>query len=343
MPLLKTFAEVKASRVLEVSGACADDSTFKSLVNEATDILMQRGDWPGTIVPIRVMVRNGCITWPRYVQRVRRINRCTVPLKVGTLWYDFVDRDNYALWCGQAYYSCRDESCFGTSCSTGTLAAQGRVPTYNDVPTTHNTQYIRAYCLSPLDVGKTVTIYGVDGNNQPLRHLNATTGEMEDGHVITLAIPYGSSSTYVQRIDAVTKEATRSRVPLYAYDATSDTLLDLAIYEPGETNPSYAKDRLSSCCDCTTQFTVIALVKLAFIPVEYDTDYVLIPSTNALKKAVQSIKYGESGEIEKQEAFMQASVNELNHVLNNENPFEQTSVNTGFMGESQGVGLQAVI
>jgi len=348
MPLLKTFGEVRKSRVLQVAAACSNSDEFASLVNEATDILMQRGDWPGTIVPIRLCVRRGCVVWPRYVQRVRRINRCNTPLKVGNIWFDFVDKENYLDWCGRGYYSWGLNEItgnrFGSSLTQGTLVSQGRVPTYNDVPG-GNPCYIRAYALNPADKGKTVTIFGIDGNGQPLRHQDPTSGDWWDGVIISLDIPFSSTSVYVQRIDAVVKDATQFNVPLYAYDPITNTMLDLAIYEPSETNPSYAKDRLidSAHPDCNCEFTIIALVKLAFIPVSIDTDYVLIPSTNALKKAVQSIKAGEAGDIAKQEAFMQSAVNELNMVLNNEQPLEQTTVNEGFMGEHEGLGVQAVI
>jgi hypothetical protein len=347
MPLLKTFKEIKESRTIQVASACKDSDGFASLVNEATDILLQRGDWPGTVVPMRLMVRQGCIVWPRSVQRVRRINRCSVPLRVGTIWYDYVDQNDYLGWLGSAYYhwggSAITGNRLGHGYEQGKLSSQGRVPTYNDVPG-GNPRYIRAYALNPADKGKTITIFGIDGNGQTLRHQDVVTGNWLDGAIITLDIPFGSTSVYVQRIDAVLKAETQSNVPLYAYDPITNTLLDLAIYEPTETNPNYAKDRLfSSGPNCSCDFTVIVLVKLAFIPVKVDSDYVLIPSTNALKKTIQSIKAGEAGDIAGQEGFIQSAVNELNHVLDNEQPLNQTPVDEGFAGEIFGVGLQTVL
>jgi hypothetical protein len=347
MPLLKTFAEIKASRIIQVANSCADSGEFASLVNEATDILMQRGDWPGTVVPIRVQVNNGCVVWPRCVGRVRKINRCNVPLKVGNLWWDFVDHENYLGWQG-APFAWGNGGNFGSGhrhgAHHGSLSSQGRVPTYNDVPG-GNPVYIRAYALGQADVGKTVTIFGLDGNGQPLRHQDPASGLWMDGVIVTLSVPFGSTSIYVQRIDAVIKDQTQFRVPLYSYDPITNTLLDLAVYDPSETDPSYAKDRLIAHghANCQCPFTVIALVKLAFIPVVDDTDYVLIPSTNALKKAIQSIKYGEAGDIANQESFMQAAVNELNHVLDNEEPPNTMPVDAGFMGSEAGIGMQSVI
>jgi hypothetical protein len=85
------------------------------------------------------------------------------------------------------------------------------------------------------------------------------------------------------------------------------------------------------------------MVKLAFIPVKVDTDFVLIPSMMALKMVIQSIKFGENGDAQNQQVFLQSSVNELNRVLDNEQPLQDTPVNEGFMGESDGIGLQNVL
>jgi hypothetical protein len=206
------------------------------------------------------------------------------------------------------------------------LFSQGRVPTYNDVPS-GAAVYIQAYPLSPNDVGKTITLLGVDYNGQPLTHVGHD-GKNWPGTVITLASPFGISVTTVARIDAVEKEVTQMNVPIYALNPTTGAQLDLAVYEPGETNPSYAKDRLFAVghpfCGCP--FPAVALVKLAFVPVEADVDFVMVPSLNALKKAIQSIKSGEANNIQEQEAFLASAVSELNHVLENEEQPEQIAV-----------------
>ncbi len=196
-----------------------------------------------------------------------------------------------------------------------------------------------------MDKGKTVTIFGIDGNGQTLRHQDPATGNWMDGVIITLDIPFGSTSTYVQRIDAVLKDETQFNVPLYAYDPITNTMLDLAMYEPTETNPSYAKDRLFSMNspNCQCEFTIIALVKLVFIPVKVDTDFVLIPSLMALKQLIQAVKYGESGDAQNYAIFLQSAIDTLNQVLNNESPPWENPVNEGFMGSEYNLGFQQVL
>lgn len=349
MPLLKTFGEVKTSRVLQVAASCADSDEFRSLVNAGTDILLQRGDWPGTVIPGRFLVRNGCVVWPRYFQRVRRINHCRMPLKVGTIWFDFINRSDWDNWSGAPYYNWGGSaspvgiSNFARGAGMGSLISQGRVPTYNDVPS-DTPRYIRAYPLCPADRGKTLTIFGLDGNGQPLMTLQPD-GSYTQGVTITLANPWGQTAVYVQRIDAVLKDITQLNVPMYAYDPISNTMLDLAIYEPSETNPSYAKDRLfaPNHPNCKCEMTVTALIKLAFIPVIVDSDYVLVPSEMALKEAIQAVKYGENGDVQNKALFMQSAINELNMVMSNEIPIDQTPIDEGFEGSEFGLGLQSVL
>lgn len=317
------------------------------MVNEASEILLNRGDWAGTVVPMRFIVRRGEVTWPRYVNRVRRINHCNIPLNVGTIWYDFVDRNNYLGWAGERFYDWGGNE-FGNygnrhGLGQGSLVSQGRVCTYNDVPC-GNPQTIRAVPACPQDVGKKLRLFGLDGNSQPLQE-RLPNGQIVNGITITLALPFGASAVPVSRIDAVQRDKTMMNTAVYAYDTVTGIQLDLAMYEPTETNPSYARDRLFaaghrySCCD----LTVVALIKLAHVDVMADSDYVLIPSTTALKKAIQSIKFGESGDLSNQEGYLQSAVNELNMNLNNELPLNDIVVDEGFMGEKQGMGFQTVI
>lgn len=345
--LLPTFKQVRDSRLKEVASSCNTSADFASLVNAATEALMIRGDWPGTIIPIRVGCKSGAVVWPRFVQRVRRINNCLVPIKVSTLWGDYVDKQDYVGWCGANYYAWSGDGAayrgLGQAMQQQTMTSQGRVPTFNDIPSDAS-RYVRCYCRSQKDVGKTVTIFGADANNQILRTLQPD-GTYTDGVVVTLALPYGSTSTYVSRIDAIVKDVTQMNVPMYAYEPVSNTLLQLADYAPDETNPSYAKDTLFAPGNpnCNSgQVTLLALVKLAFIPVSLDNDYVLIPSIQALKYAVQSIKFAESGDAVQSRNFMQLAVDELNFVLDNEQPRDQTPVDSGF-GGGIGVGMQQLI
>jgi len=79
--MLITFAQAKNSNIREISGCTVDSDRFKFLLNEATERLLTRGDSMGTVQPIQVCVRRGCVVFPRYVSTIREAKTCN-----GNLW-----------------------------------------------------------------------------------------------------------------------------------------------------------------------------------------------------------------------------------------------------------------
>jgi hypothetical protein len=200
---------------------------------------------------------------------------------------------------------------------------------------------VRVYPSVPQDIGKTVKIFGVDNNGQPLRE--NVNNIWVDGQTITIASPYAESTGFVRRIERVIKEPTQGNVRLYAYDTVNAVLEDLANYDPSETLPNYERDQvvLGNTC-CTTSRSVTALVKLQFVKAIADTDLVLISNIDALKLAIQAIKAREAGDRNTAAGFIQDAVAELNMDLNDESPLDQTPVDSGFMGGSY-VGMQKMV
>lgn len=318
-----TFLDVKQSSVLDVASVCADSPKFASLVNDSVRRLMRRGDWDGTITPIHVCVRNGCFVFPRYVGHVRKINRCNRELPVENLWYNFINRRDWH--CGMWRSHCLGES---------NLVAYGQLPSYSDIY--GDGRLVRAYIRAPEDVGKTVRIFGVDNGNQPLRTHNSN-GTWSDGWAITLADPYGTTTDYVRRIDRVVKDVTQGQVLLYAHNVSADVLEDLARYDPGETSPSYARYQLYTqhCGSGGCVRSVVALVKLQFIPVKFDTDLVIIDNIDAIKQMIQCIKLEEAGELAEAKGFQTAAIMELNRQLEDASPDDQfAAVNNVFGGRT---------
>jgi len=341
---LLTFAEAKASRLQDIAQACSSSSEFASLLNEATQALMTRGDWAGLVVPIHVCVQNGCVTWPRYVGKVRRINACGNEVKIGNLREAYNNWGNSWGWGDTGWLG--DGSLGNWSgMGGGRMTNQGRYPTYKDLNPL-NLRLIRAYPSVQQDIGQTITIFGLDNNRQPLMTQDPVSGNWSQGITITLAVPFGSTSVYVSQIDRISKSVTQGLVRLYAYDATNNVLEDLAVYEPTETDPNYERDKIHTTsirnCNggCTT--SVAALVKLQFVPVVADTDLVLISNIRALKFAVQAIKLEEANQDEAASIKMAKAVKELNLELEDQYPLDQTPVDTGFMGGSY-IGSQKCI
>jgi len=321
--MLETFAAVKASRALEIAGVTVDSNEFKTLLNEATRKLMRRGDWAGTVVSIYLCATKGCVVFPRYVGQVRKLNICKQPIPIRNVYWDFFEANAWTNW-----NSC---SWLGMPCESR-LINYGRTPIVQDI--LGEGRYVRLYAVTNADYGKTVTIFGVDNNDIPLRHRDAN-GDWKDGIVLAAKNPYDQTDIYVRRIDRVIKQVTQQEFRLYAFNAADAVLETLATYEPSETNPAYQKFKLKldGCCwpgtstNCDTQQGLAGLIKLQYVPVVDDNDLVLIDNLDALKAMMQSIRCAEGQDFQSAKVYELEAVRELNHQLKDENPDDQISVN----------------
>lgn len=329
-----TFGELKASTAADIAGVCADSAQFAARVNEITRRLLRRGDWSGTIVPIHTCVRAGCVVWPRYVGSVRKINVCNRPVAIKNVWYDFLeyrDRPSWGAWCGCA----------------ARMIGQEQAAAFSDIY--GDGRYVRAYCTARNDIGKTIQLFGEDNHGQPLR-TRGSDGNYTEGITITFAAPFASTSIYVRRIDRVIKDVTTGDVRLYAYNPATDILEDLALYGPTETVPSYVKYKLHAPSwpstttagqgTCCPTLSVLALVKLKFIPAQVDSDLVLIDNIDALKLMLQSVRYEENGDRASARGLESDAIRELNLQLRDDNPENQTPiVIDAFSGSGAGYGV----
>jgi len=319
--------------ILAIAGVSPNSDEFSDLINNSARKALRRGDWDGTVVPIHVCVKGGCIVWPRYVGHVRKLNLCKYnPVPINNLWYDFLPRENcdhWMQWIGGVWNPTWQPRMVG----------QGYSPTHTGVM--GEGRYIRAYHQLASDVGKTIRIFGLDNNGQPLRE-TIGGGVWQDGITLRFAVPYAQSLTYVRQIDRVIKDETQGNITLFAYNVADAVLEDLATYEPSETNPAYERYQLNipNCTTgtCTTK-SVIALVKLKFIPARFGSDLVYIQNLDALKLLIQSIKSGEAGDRQSAIGYEQDAIRELNLDLFNRDQDEQVPVsNDPFAGT--GIGSQ---
>lgn len=325
---MMTFDEAKASRLRNIAGACPSSDEFRDLLNEATQRLMIRGDWKGVVVPIYVCVRRGCLVFPRYVGQVRKAKLCGDATPVNNMWYRYMSN---------AEYSC----CTGTNGIENNLNSLGYSPVFDDVQGDDRT--IRAYPDCVDDVGAVIKIFGIDDDGQTLRTNNGD-GTWSEGVSITLAVPYGSTSVNVRRIDRIIKPETQGKVRLYAYDTVNDVLEPIGEYEPSETLPEYAKYSLRGpgCCTTTTcgdLKALSALVKLKFIPVKTGTDLVLIDNIAALKLMIMCIKAEEKEDYAAARQHEAAAIRELNLQLADEFPDDTVPVSNNVFNNT-GIGVQ---
>ncbi len=292
-------------------GKCPQGDGFRNLLNEATSRMMRRGDWDGTVVPIYVCVYGGCVVFPRYVGQVRKINVCNRNVAIKNNWSDFnlfgSDwRNTWGNWRGDELFN---SGVGGRGhCNGARMIGSNSTPVFQDVM--GEGRLIRAYPRLNMDLDKNITIFGTDNSGQPLMHQDEI-GNWVEGKIITLQKPFGSTDVYVRHIDRVLKDKTQGIVDVYAYNVAEDKLENVAHYEPSETNPAYAKYQLHVGCANSLK-SVVALVKLRYIPVQVDTDLVLIENLDALADMIQSLRYRKAGDSNAAKEYEASAIRETN-------------------------------
>ena len=194
--------------------------------------------------------------------------------------------------------------------------------------------FIRVYTRLNVDIGKTLTIYGIDEFGQPLMTRDQLGNWYEGENVITVS-GYIQTTKKFREVQRISKPLTTGMLDVYAYDSTADVLYDMAHYEPSETEPRYRHTSMRGgirgvgCCSTTDgskAMQVTFLAKLKFIPVVLDSDIVQIDNIAALKFMIQSIRSSENGDDDaaiKKEAM---AIHELNRQLAEKLPLNQIPV-----------------
>lgn len=261
-------------------------------------MLLKRGDWPGTILPIHACARPGCVTFPRYVKAIRKMNVCFTPVESKNMWWNFLPAETY-----------RRSSCpwLGIGC---TMQSQFQTPVFSDMY--GEGRYVRVYLTDIRDVGRTITIFGEDNNGQPYQETFSL--------VAPSVAAYVQSSRFVRRIDRVLKDRTKGRVILVGSTGVGSNAEEIATYDASETNPSYLRVSLNipstSCSSgtssCSNLQSIAALVKFRFIPAVDPTDLVLIEDLDALELMIQSIRCSQGNDEEGRMSKEAAAIRELN-------------------------------
>lgn len=319
-----TFAAAKASSLANIAGVCTNGNAFVQLLNEAVSRLMTYGNFWNTVVKGRICTQNNCIAWPRQIGTVLGINVGNYTRPINNSWYDFMP-----LSAGDCYGNSRAWT------AATMLVDDGVVPVFQNVPC-GTPMYIRAYTRYQADIGKTLTLYGIDQYGQEVMTRDSGTGIWSQGEVLTLVSGYVQSNIKYREITRISKELTTGVVDVYMYDSDTDTLREMAHYEASETEPRYRHTTLkgsyctslTGCCGTSTtrKPMVTFLAKLKHIPVVLDSDIVQIDCIPALKLQMQSIRLEENGDDDSANKKQAMAIKEMNRQLADKLPLSQIPV-----------------
>jgi hypothetical protein len=282
-------------------GLCADDTggpggTNRVVlrINEAVERLANKSGWPGLIRCVRMCVYNGCVTVGRDIKKIlkARVDGCFT--NVFDKWYEFLEAGPGMLEDDSSQYV--------------DLVDRDMVPTQYDIP---EPMRIMVFSDEAEVVDAQILIRGHDETNREVRTLT------DDGWIFGEYVPITRDVGYYSRnkfshISSIIKPVTNGYVYLsaVAFDTESDpntmTREHLAIYHPDETRPSYRRygfktSAYSEVCD--RSYRLNALVKMNVIPMSRDSDVCLISNLPALKTMLQAMRYFDSGDLNKGQAF----------------------------------------
>lgn len=153
MPIL-TFKQLKESDVPGRIGVCPDSDNFRDFTNKATRMLMNRGDFWGTVERIKLCVYNSCLVWPRQVGTVLAVNLCGRPAEVFNHWYEFMPL-SAGDFCGTGVYIGSGGFRWGNGACHGNVVVvnDGMSPVFNPIHC-NQPRYIRVYPSTLEDIGK---------------------------------------------------------------------------------------------------------------------------------------------------------------------------------------------
>lgn len=292
-----TVAEFKADfnwpQILNMESS---DARWLQLLNEASQRLLNMAMWMGTTQRYAVCVNNGCLTWPRQFETIVAMEACCRPVTLRSQWHEFIEN-------GPGLARTADNCCSLNAFDRGSGFVM-----FDDLTVESK---IRLYPQFAVDVGKTVTIRGLDSNyNQVL----TDNGNIE-GEVMTIASPFVDSTTTwgKQVFRQVIKQITKGHIRAFSYDASlpvppaspgpNDTPLKaLAAWEPTETLPDYRRSfipSLTGCHGCENDedlSAVTVIAKMKFIRLMSDLDFLPIGNGPAVQQAMLSVMLAQRGD-----------------------------------------------
>jgi hypothetical protein len=328
MPFKLQLSDAKqAEEILDAASSCTDSARFLSLVNRAQRRLWKRGNWWNSEWLVGLCVYGPCITWPHYVGTVLGIRfGCGAGLPITNNWSAIIGPKPYTCCSSYTGIGMRDAN---TS------------PLFNEISGCTGNRIVYRV-VKAQDVGKTATLYGKQNGGQPLMHKNDTV--WEPGVIIQATSPASHTAMDVTQIDSVVREATQGMAYLLEYNATTGAYRNLAEFQPNDTNPQFRRSYVDTCsgfmnCACVDDYgikrkSVEALVKLEFIPVKNDYDFLMVDDLDALAMMISAIRDEDAGNQDAAEVNISKAIRELNFGLRDKSPGNQLTVSINAIGKT---------
>lgn len=307
-----TVSEAKTEIADAANLDYADLTRITAYINKAVRRLLPKGKWRDTFAWMRFCANNACITLPRQVDTVEAVAVCGSPGTIRDQWYSYLPNGPGTATC------CDGQS---SSCSSG-MIDRGEHPSFNDITAGETDRKIRVYADVTEASTSYITLQGYDENGNWIRTLDGST--WIDGEKVLISTAVQVSTNFFTRLSRVIKPVTNGTVRIYEYNTTTAANVQaLGFYEPDETIPMYRRYYLGAVSggsshggDCDT-VPVDVMVKLRFVPVSTENDFIMIGNLPALVEMVRAIRKYENNLIAEATAYEALAVKYLDEELRN--------------------------
>lgn len=327
----RTLGDVKPeiSRVCGTSGMSVTDPRVLERINLAIQELMNEGNFPGVVDRWHLRVASGHIVLPPELDMLLEFTADGVPQQIASPWAEFV---NYGPGVGEDILPRSTAYGFNRTwwgCAGGNLYDRGESPIRTDIPVSDGSCSCSDVPVGPwnlrvyANVAEADDIYAtVQGLRWDNGQIVRTQVETTDGSGVEWIngerIPISDGSGYFEsteqysKITAFTKPQTNSYVRLTAWNGTEE--VELANYAPWETTPSYHRywspvlDSMRCLGSDTCARVVFARCRRRFVPVEEDTDVLIIGNVLALKEMIIAQQKRESNSLDEYAAHKQTAI-----------------------------------
>jgi len=303
---------LRKNRCPETLNVGADDPRIPQWASAFQERAFSLGKWWGSYQLARLCIQNSCVILPREIANIEAANLDNRRLSLSNMWGQFL-RPHCDTSCSTRNNSVPNAGIMtlcgcGCGCAPKTIEDRGNVVSMST--TVGTTKKIRTYC-NAADNGKKITFQGYDSNGNWVRLPNADA-EVIDGEEVVLSYPFVDTVTVWNpgAPTGVIKDTTLYNVLVYSYDMVSAEEVNLANYQPDETEPTYRMVSIpgfnGSDCGCSTSAgtrTLLAIVSLQSLPLVADNDWLLFQNLAAYKMGMLAEKYFEAGDIAQGDAY----------------------------------------
>lgn len=311
-----TFGQFKQSRARIIANIDPSSDTFREYTNEAIERIFWTGEnFFGLTQRFRICPRGNCLTMPRAVASVEAMWNCNQPVILRNQWFEYLDSGPWlqedcrqngqanGLGCGT------NGLLWQSGCGYGNALDRGTACTFRDI--TGLNKKIKVYADVAEDADVVITLQGFDENRNWIRTEPDGVGTgWIDGEQVAINVSTPQLSTkFFSSLVSVIKPVTNGAVRLYEYNTDTTTQLDMAVYEPSETLPSYRRVYIPGlecvpCCgtcdeedDTQCRRQVVTIIgRMEFIPVQVDNDWINPPCPSAIKDMIQAVRWMEQND-----------------------------------------------